>query len=66
MEKAEENPGSRGDRPPNPRFPGEDTGIGKKAGGGGIPKKIKKKPKKTEILLDTFPVRVYILSHRRR
>ena len=46
MEKAEENPGSRGDRPPNPRFPGEDTGIGKKAGGGGIQKKKKKKQKK--------------------
>ena len=52
---------SHGDRPPNPRG---GTGVGKKAGE--IPKKIKKKQKKVEILLDTFPVRVYILSHRRR
>ena len=65
MEKAEENPGSRGDRPPNPRGEARESGK-KRENFKKKSKKAKKSKKKTEILLDTFPVRVYILSHRRR
>ena len=51
MEKAEENPGSRGDRPPNPR--GEARESGKKREN--FKKKSKKNQKKRKFFLTLFP-----------
>ena len=50
MEKAEENPGSRGDRPPNPRGRAREPGKS-----GGNFKKNQKKQKKRKFFLTLFP-----------